>query len=127
VTAGSHAAQTGLESSGRTSHHRWTGPCPGLACARVATLRVQMLQGAQEFFGAGEALEGAADKEVQARCFKERNKAAPAGVETGAQHSLGRTPGRPPSPLAFTLHVGELTGKPQQPNQTRRPANGLRS
>ena len=47
---GSLATQTGLESS-------WTGPCPGLACARVATLRVQMLQGAQEFFGAGEALD----------------------------------------------------------------------
>ena len=50
----------------------------------------------------------------------------PAGVERGAQHSLGRTPGRRPSPLAFALHVGELTGRLQGPSQTRRPANGLR-
>lgn len=50
----------------------------------------------------------------------------PAGIETGAQHSLGHAPGRRPSPLAFALHVGELTGRLQRPSQTRRPANGLR-
>lgn len=75
---GSHPAQTGLESSGRTNHHRWTGPCLGLACARVATLRVQTLQGSLKFFGAGEVLEGAADKEVQAKGLQgEKQDSAP--------------------------------------------------
>lgn len=121
----SHAAQPGLEFSGKTSHHRWTGPCPGLACARAATLRAQMLQGAQKFFGAGEGLGGGIRKSRQEAPRRETRQ-RPACVETGAQHSLRRTPGRRPSPLAFTLHVGELTGRLQGPSQTRRPANGLR-
>lgn len=92
----SHAAQPGLESSGRTSHHRWTGPCPGLACARAATLRAQMLQGAQKFFGAGEGLGG--DKEVQARGPKERNKAATCGYRDGGSAQPGSRPRETPVP-----------------------------
>lgn len=61
-------------------------------------------------------LEWSADKKSLGKGALRREQDSARGVaQTGAQHSLGHTPGRPPPPLAFTLHVGELTGKLQGP------------
>lgn len=77
-----------------------------------------------KFFGAGEVLEGAADKEVQAKGAPRREtRQRPVGGETEPS-TAWVTPQGDPVPLAFTLHVGAHW---QTPGAQPRRASGKRT